>query len=168
MKYAIFEFPLMPKPRGKVSKHGNIFHNNKEYENYKKLIRSVWRKHNISHPTIDRCYVGLFSLYTLSVGGNPDLLDNQLGGILDSLTQIDVTKKVDTDVIKIPKQKILKDDNRKVCFGDKILSHQGDRDFNIFILGSDQEIYKIDSLINQFYVLAQHNGDISSIVSRLQ
>lgn len=138
-----FNFPLMPKPRGKIGKGGNIYHNSKEYVTFK---NDVWLavKEQLGYvPTIEhRIYVGLFSEYKrTNRGRSPDFLDNQLGGLLDALVQLG----------------LLKDDSRKELFGDKKMSHPGIQEKNILILGRPMmiDIKAIDEEITKQFLLTQ-------------
>lgn len=162
MKYCIFEFPLLSKPRGKVGKHGNIYHNDKEYTAYKKIIRQTWIHFNGINETIEKGYIGLFSMYMTSKGREPDFLDNQLGSILDALCTIDPVKPG-----MIPPNKIIRDDNRQVLFGDKKLSVKGSRDYNLLLIGNQYEINKIDHIVNSLYNEGMRTGNVINILPSL-
>jgi Holliday junction resolvase RusA-like endonuclease len=95
---------IMPKPRGKLGKQGNIYHNDKRYVTYKKLIESqlisqIGKGFNWSYPI----KVALICEFKPQ-SKEPDLMDNQIGSLLDCLVQWEY----------------LKDDSRKYIRGGMI------------------------------------------------
>jgi Holliday junction resolvase RusA-like endonuclease len=84
-----FDFPLMSKPRGKKGRHGNIYHNSKAYVTYKKKVDAALN-FDLSKGTPWQYPIGvaLLSEYIPKrIGQEPDLVDNQLGSVLDVLKE---------------------------------------------------------------------------------
>lgn len=133
----VIQIPLMSKPRGNIF-NGRIVHSTKPYTAYKNHIYGLWLDQNGKLPEpIKRAYIGLFCEYVPHKGQQPDFLDNQLGGILDALTQ--------------KNRKVLVDDNRTVCFGDKLLCHPSDRNYSVLLIGGDNDVLVIDTQIQKMY-----------------
>lgn len=115
-----FDFPLMPKPRGKLTKDGRIYHNDKPYRDYTNTIIEHAKPFVIERMgdrIRTRYCVGLFNGYMQTRGAQPDI-DNLIGSVLDSLK----------------KGGLIYDDNRKYWEGVYIKAYELPINANLFIL----------------------------------
>lgn len=130
----VIPFSLLPKPRGKLSRNGHIYHNDKNYTQYKKKVKECIKSQLGYIELQSSIYIGLFSEY-IDGGKQPDFLDNQLGSVLDVLVEMN----------------FIQDDNRSICYGDKLLCYPGTANRNTFIIGTDKHIRTIDDEITTLY-----------------
>jgi Holliday junction resolvase RusA-like endonuclease len=82
----------MPKPRGKLSAHGHIYHNDSKYRAYTQRVLTECSRHiDAPIPAQTPFCVGLFNGYKQGKGHQPDL-DNLVGSLLDCLKKGGIIK----------------------------------------------------------------------------
>lgn len=128
----ILDFPLMPKPRGKLAPNGHIYHNDKAYTDHTKRVIQKAQSILIAreYEVISGSFcVGFFNGYTQKRGSQSDL-DNLIGGLLDPLK----------------KAGVIIDDNRKYWDGSYMKASEFSQDFNVLIICSN---FRESEMINE-------------------
>src|SRR6476469_3332370 len=88
MFYFVIQSPILPKPRGKLGRSGNIYHNDKAYTEYKKeiesnIIKAIPKSYQWHYPI----GIAIINEFIPKSRGSEADIDNLTGSILDCLVQ---------------------------------------------------------------------------------
>lgn len=143
---------LISKPRGKLGKHGNIYHNDAKYVSFKQQIDRQMSKALMKGQKHDYPLgVALLSEFTSRKRGNEyDLADNQLGALLDILVQ----------------SEYIADDSRKYLRESIVRGIESDRNYATFWLYSSEEIDTVWQQVNDKYEAIKKSLNLSQFKPR--